>query len=415
MAAHLLLPDIALVDLDKEHTLPAWFSALQLAGIGGTCLFAFEAERRDVGSPQWSTWIWPVVGLGFFYLSADEALALHERVLTHAVRAFFPADSLLQGVLPWQLIFAPGIVAAFVVIVSLLQTRLGPLPGAKGLGLAGLGLWTASFILEGAAKPYFIPAGLYRIEVALEEACEMVGGTCILAAFACFAIARVRQALPLSRLSVWRVLGAAGGLAAVAAVAIGLLTLSNPVYLHRRAGDKFVDNKQYDRALIAYAEAATLRPEDAEIWRRMGRAALRARDREKAIEAFTRAAALEPQDEKVQNDLGVALHHAGKLDEAERAYQRAIAISPDYARPHKNLGVLYERLGDRARAEAAYRRALDQNQAMADVHRYLGNLLRQEGRLVEAREHWQQSLALEPEQRDAKVLLRRIRAAGDAG
>jgi len=60
VAAHLSLPDIALVDLDKEHTLPAWFSALQLAAIGGTCLFAFEAERRDVAYPPWSTWIWPL-------------------------------------------------------------------------------------------------------------------------------------------------------------------------------------------------------------------------------------------------------------------------------------------------------------------------------------------------------------------
>jgi tetratricopeptide (TPR) repeat protein len=414
VTVHLLRPDVSLLDLDAEFTAPAWFSALQLAAIGATCFFAFEAERRDGAARSWQAWVWPVLGLGFLYLSADEALVLHERVLVTRIRAFFPADSLFQGVLPWQLVFAPGILAAFVVIAAVLQTRLAALPWAKALGLLGLGFWTMSFIFEGAAKPYFMPAGLYRIEVALEEACEMLGATAILGAFAYFAITRSRETLPVGQLHVGRVLLAAGGFATVAGVAILALTLSNPVYLHRRAGDKFVDTKQYDRALVAYAEAAARGPDDADVWRRMGRAAMQARDYDKAREAFARAAALAPDDETMQNDLGVVLHRTNRLAEAEQAYRRAIEIKPTYAQAFRNLGILYEKQGDLTRSEQAYRTALEQDDEMADAHRELGSLLWRDGRLVEAREHWQKSLTLEPEQRGAVRLQRRLRGVSKA-
>lgn len=413
VAAYVVFPGVTLLDLDKEYNLPAWFSALQLAAIGAAALFAFEAERATGRPSTGSHWVWPVLTVGFFYLSADEALALHERVFTDLVRHMLPADSLLQAVLPWQLVFAPAIFGAFIVVSAMLYSRLGSRPGLRPLGFSGLGLWAISLVLEGAAKPLFIPAKLYRLEVALEESAEMLGATCILLAFAAYAAARL-QGLPTATEPVpWRrVFAAAGGLSVTVAAAITVLTASNPAYLYRRAGDTFVKKGEYARATVAYSRAVTMRPDDADLRRRLARATLRAKEYVEAAKAYREAIALSPRDPVLHADLGVALHYVGDLAGAIAASEAALRINPDYARAHKNLAVALETSGDLERAEAHYRLAIEHDGRMADAHRYLGDLLRRRGRLREAREHWQRSLEVDPRQEHA-VSLRRLISEAD--
>lgn len=409
VAAYAAFPDVTLLDLDKEYNLPSWFSALQLAAVGVACLVAFEGERRGAhGHPPLHR-LWIPLALGFLYLSADEMLALHERVLTDALRRLLPADSLLQGVLPWQLIFAPAILAAFVVVSVMIYTRLGAHIGLTALGLAALCLWAASFVLEGAAKPLFIPARLYRLEVALEESAEMLGATCLLAAFASYAVRTFTgSTVPLRAVQWRRVAGAAGGLCAGTAAVIAAFTLSNPAYLYRRAGDKFVEKREYPRAIAAYERAISIRPADADIWRRLGQAAFRSRRYDVAAHAYREATSRAPGDAKLNVNLGVALHHAGDLDGAIAAYEAALRVDPEHARAHRNLGVAFERRGELAQAEAHYRLATRYDTRMADAFRYLGDLLERQGRLKEAREAWQKSIEADPDQREAPVLRRRI-------
>src|SRR5439155_471863 len=144
-------------------------------------------------------------------------LAIHEGVLTDVVRHVLPADSLIQAVMPWEMVFAPGILGAFIMISAMGYTRLGARRPLLAAALTGLALWAASFVLEGAAKPFFIPRGLYRLEVGLEESAEMLGETLLLAAFASYALAAARRAITPLAVVPWRpLLGTAGGLVAVA-------------------------------------------------------------------------------------------------------------------------------------------------------------------------------------------------------
>src|SRR5262249_38678047 len=96
VVAYILLPHSDFFDLDKEYNLPSLFSTLQLAGIGVASFFAFEAERGGAARRAPLVWAWPLIGLGFFYLAADEMLAIHEGVLTDVVRHVLPPDSLIQ-------------------------------------------------------------------------------------------------------------------------------------------------------------------------------------------------------------------------------------------------------------------------------------------------------------------------------
>ena len=81
---YLLLPHTDFVDLDKEYNLPSLFSTLQLAAIGVACFFAFEAERGGPAGRAPLVWAWPLIGLGFFYLAADEMLAIAQRRLQNS-------------------------------------------------------------------------------------------------------------------------------------------------------------------------------------------------------------------------------------------------------------------------------------------------------------------------------------------
>ena len=412
--AHFLLPGSKLFDLDLEFTIPAWFSSLQLAAIGLAAFVAFEGERACERRPA-LYWLWIPLGLGFLYLSADEVLALHERVLTRELRAVLPAESLLQSVLPWQLVFAPAIVAAFTAIAVMVYTRFARLPALMTLGIAGLGFWSASFVFEGAAKPIFIPAHLYPVEVALEETCEMLGGTALLTAVCAYCVLRFQCAVDVAELRWTRVAGASLGFSAAAAAVIALFTVANPAYMHRRAGDKFLEWGEYDRAIEAYRQAIDVSPADADVWRRLGRAELDTRHFDDAIEAYHRAIKLDPRNAVLHNDLGVAFFHADNYEAARAAYEAALAARPDYARVHRNLGVLFEKLGDTRQAEAAYREALRDDDQMVDTHRYLGNLLAREDRLPEAIEHWRKSLELDPDQSAAASLQRMIEDADRSG
>lgn len=415
ISAYTLFPDTALVDLAGDHNLASWFSALQLAAIAVASLFAFESERYEPSARLSFRWLWTVCALGFFCLSSAEALALHERVLTDAVRHVLPVDWPLQAILPWQLVFAPAIFVAFVVMNIMVYTRLTAQGGLRLLALTGLTLWILSFVFEGTGKPFFIPAHRYRLAIVIEESVEMLGGTCLLFAIAAYAAARFQGvAAPIRRVRWGWTIGVAAGLVGTAAAVIAVVTLANPAYLHGRAGDKLVKERDYSQALIAYEHALALRPDDAGLRQRLARANLYAHRYDEAVRAYREAIALAPTNPTLHHDLGIALHQSGDVEAAVAAYEAALRINPGYARAHKHLAVSFEKLGNLTQAEAHYRLAVAYDPSMADAHRYLGNLLKRQGRLDEARQQWRKSLAADPTQEKAATLHRLLREAEDA-
>jgi len=66
-----------LVDLDGENSFPAWFSSMLLFLVGITFLVKALGECVD-GGP--SNWFFLLGAAGFLFLSADEALFIHESV-----------------------------------------------------------------------------------------------------------------------------------------------------------------------------------------------------------------------------------------------------------------------------------------------------------------------------------------------
>lgn len=101
---------IAIFSADREMTLPTWWSALVLAGLG---LLSWLMGNRRQGK-----WIkklpWWTLAAGFLFLSADEACMLHERLggiiklegAHHHARwivLWLPPALIISGAALWQL------------------------------------------------------------------------------------------------------------------------------------------------------------------------------------------------------------------------------------------------------------------------------------------------------------------------
>ena len=162
------------VNLDEEGNLPAWFSAAQFLLIG----LVFFLKSRQVSKQVPSGKFFMLIGLGFLFLSADEASMIHELV-----------DWVLRMILRAEITYwAPFYALVFLVFCLLFfrsiqamwtYYRYESCVMAVGMGiiiLGSVGLEALSFAcLRSGATP-----GLYLIEVACEEFCEMFGASVIL-------------------------------------------------------------------------------------------------------------------------------------------------------------------------------------------------------------------------------------------
>jgi hypothetical protein len=132
-----------LFDLDRELTIPAWFSSSQLFVIGLALLVKSRLVAR--GSTP-SPLVFLIAGAGFLYLSMDETAAIHERLsATLQNVSALPRFSGGHGV--WTSLYVG--VALALVLVNL-----------RGV----IALW----------RRYRRPAALLGLEVVAEEFLEML-------------------------------------------------------------------------------------------------------------------------------------------------------------------------------------------------------------------------------------------------
>jgi len=410
VCAYLLLPGVAIFDLDGADTLWTWLSSLQLAAIACAMLLARHAEQhvrradgRLAGARLPLAWCWLPLALVFFCLSADEVLSLHESVASVIVH-LLPGSVPMRDILPWQLVLAPALFAVIATLLAVADSRLGDSPMLMRLACASLAFLTVAFVVDAALKAY-LPT---RPAVVLKESAELLAETCLLLAFAGYAVAATARDVPIRRARLRVIVTAAvvliGATAGAALVAHG----ARPAYFYRHRAENLESVGRHDRAVVAYEHAVAGTPGDATLWHALGLAALRARQYPRALDAFRRETELRPGDAVAHSFVGIVAFAQGDLDGARRAYEQALEIDPTFAKAHRNLGWVYERRGDDARAEKEYRAALASDERMADVHRSLGDLLARTDRLEEARAEWRRSLELDPDQPDSTLLAERI-------
>ncbi|MCK9530265.1 MAG: hypothetical protein M0R77_06845 [Gammaproteobacteria bacterium] len=169
-----------LVDLDGEQSIAAWFSSIQLCAVGVVLLL--KARRPGALAPLGRGFL-AVLGLAFVFLSADEALSLHEALTAGLARyGWLPRFEGGHGI--WITLYLAAGCAFLLVSISRLRFLWrhfrGPsvrvagglvvfVSGAVGVEVIGYGLAQAATLLQ------------QSLAIACEEWLEMAGITLVLA------------------------------------------------------------------------------------------------------------------------------------------------------------------------------------------------------------------------------------------
>lgn len=172
-------------NMDKESTVPTWFSSVQLFFVA---LVASYCSYRESARPSafWRSGWLPVAGL-FLFLSVDEVAMFHEGIGGWMSRRLGPG--VVPGVLFhwWVVAFLPAIIAWVIYLLVFLWKRFRAHPQLLAVAGAGLLSWLMVLGLEVLAGLTPI-RGEVRLNVAgWEEFFEMAGTTCFLLAFSLYA------------------------------------------------------------------------------------------------------------------------------------------------------------------------------------------------------------------------------------
>lgn len=120
-------------------------------------------------------------------------------------------------------------------------------------------------------------------------------------------------------------------------------------------------NIELDRLELAGAileRARELRPEQAEIFYKLGQIRIKQEEMDAAIMLLRQAISLSADFPEAHNNLGILYHRAGDYQAASDEFSEAIASYPDYKEAYLNLGNSLKGLGQFTQAVASFNKAL---------------------------------------------------------
>ena len=170
-----------LFNLNGEKTIPCWFSAMQLMVIG--LVFLFSKSWGKIDQIKNSGFLL-LVGLGFLFLSMDEATGFHQ-VMNARLRQFEWSPRLFSGNhgIWMPIYFGIAIVVAgagFRTVISIARVYpfqfLVLVAGFIVFVIGGVGMQAINFLFLDAYKGTFV----YSLEIIFEEILEMLGASIML-------------------------------------------------------------------------------------------------------------------------------------------------------------------------------------------------------------------------------------------
>lgn len=149
-------------------------------------------------------------------------------------------------------------------------------------------------------------------------------------------------------------------------------------------------------ALSRYQEILAANPGHAEALRLSGLALRRMGDSQRGWRRLIRAATLAPEQGEVWVNIGAVLRDAGHQTSAVTAYGRAITLHPGFAEAHDGLAATLLAAGRTADAVAAWKRGIAACPNRPDLANALGNGLQTAGEPALADSAYRLALAIDP-------------------
>lgn len=178
---------------------------------------------------------------------------------------------------------------------------------------------------------------------------------------------------------------------------------------HSNLGEALALQQRYDEAQLEFTRAIELEPRMSQAWMNRGLAYLRKQQPALAIEPLSRALDVNPTYADAAANLGDAYGSLKKNDDATSAYLRAIANDPNHAQARTNLATLYTNTGHLPEAEAQLREISRRQPYYAMGRHNHAIILVKMGRMNEAVAEAQAALRLNPQDREAAVILSMVK------
>lgn len=184
---------------------------------------------------------------------------------------------------------------------------------------------------------------------------------------------------------------------------------------HMQAGDRYLEEKKLDEAIVEYQKALQIAPNELHARMNLGIIYQEKQMWDQAIAEYEKAIASSPDLAAAHNNLGLVYWKKGRHQEAIAALKRTISLEPTNANGHANLGTVYTSMGMLPEAIAAYQKALEiapdlvmARKSLAIAHGNLGIGHYNAGRHGEAIAELKRARELDPEFVEVQALLEQI-------
>lgn len=176
-----------------------------------------------------------------------------------------------------------------------------------------------------------------------------------------------------------------------------------------RTAYELYQQKRFDEALAACAEAARLNPRDFRPHAFTGLVYMAQMKLKSASEAFAKAISLEPKDKRLFLLKATADSGRGAREEALAAARKALELDPQYAEAYATIGETL-RWDEKRRAEAiaAYQSAIKANPKLLPAYEPLGELLAGAKDEKGAEDIYRQGMAADPKRMAGRFALGRL-------
>lgn len=164
---------------------------------------------------------------------------------------------------------------------------------------------------------------------------------------------------------------------------------------------------EYNDALRLYTIAGQQRPDNADVWYRIGLCLEKLADTEGSVKAFRTATALDSLSEYAFAHLGQAYFQLGRFDSAASAYRRAAGIDDENPIFFLNLALAWGRLDSTQRAINAFHRSVAayHPDKIGRVYAQLGALYYNGKMFRDARNAYRKAIQFDPADAEAHFTL----------
>jgi tetratricopeptide (TPR) repeat protein len=188
-----------------------------------------------------------------------------------------------------------------------------------------------------------------------------------------------------------------------------------------KAGEFYINTRQYDRAIDNFKKCIELNSLSDEAYKNLGYSYYKKKEYQKAIDSYKQALSLNADAKNVRYRLAMAYKATGNIDDAviqlENAidqnprdaesifelgviygqkklysqaiemFEKVIAINPNYSKAYYNLGVAYYAKKDFNKSQEYYIKAIEANKNNANAHKNLAAIYVDRKQYVDAINH----------------------------